>query len=225
MLARFDMVAIENGWSEKRIRSARDCHVSSSSPSSVLSDLKNVGASSSFVTKKASDGLPSLEGRAFVRAREEQAASLARGYADCGVFQGAESVRITWSKRLNKTAGLTKCMRLGEARSAEIELATKVVDSTAKLRCTPAHEMCHAAAWLEDASCKPPHGDCFKKWAHKFETALTNVTVSTTHNYDINYKFEWECSGCGQCVKRHSKSFDTEKFKCGSCGERFIRIK
>lgn len=85
---------------------------------------------------------------------------------------GVPSVSVVWSKKLNKTAGQARLLRTGEARSASIELATKVVDSTEKLRCTLAHEMCHAAAWIIDGISKPPHGDVFKSWARKFEAKV-----------------------------------------------------
>ncbi|GMR44123.1 hypothetical protein PMAYCL1PPCAC_14318, partial [Pristionchus mayeri] len=41
------------------------------------------------------------------------------------------------------------------------------------------------------------------------------------HNYEIEAKFVYECDGCGQLVKRHSKSLDTTKKCCGRCHGRF----
>ena len=167
------------------------------------------------------DGLESLEGRAFVRAREAQAAELMRQYeARLGVPVG---VQVTWSKRLNKTAGQTRLLRRGPERAAAVELATKVVDTTAKLRCTLAHEVCHAAAWVMDEVARPPHGEAFRRWARRFEQEM-GVEISTCHSYEIAFKFNWECTGCGQTVGRHSKSFDPAKYRCGSCQGQFVQI-
>jgi hypothetical protein len=83
--------------------------------------------------------------------------------------------------------------RLGqpESRVATIELATKVIDNEERLRSTLLHEMCHAAAWLLDGQHKPPHGKCFKKWASISMKHITDVEVTTTHDYQIAYKYAW----------------------------------
>lgn len=47
---------------------------------------------------------------------------------------------------------------------AQIELATKVVDTIEKLRNTLVHEMIHAAVWILDHDNKNPHGKLFKAW-------------------------------------------------------------
>ena len=68
-------------------------------------------------------------------------------------FQDAlSSVKVTWSKNFNKTAGVTRMRgKLGESnahtRVATIELSTKVIDDEERLRSTLLHEMCHAAQW------------------------------------------------------------------------------
>jgi len=38
---------------------------------------------------------------------------------------------------------------------------------------------------------KPPHGAIFKKWASKSMSKISDVEVTTTHNYQIAYKFAW----------------------------------
>jgi hypothetical protein len=91
---------------------------------------------------KHSCSVPQLEGRSFVRSREAQVEQLLKEF-HATVLEQMAPVKVTWSKRLNKTAGITKCVRVGLNRSATIELATKVVDNTQKLRCTLAHELCH----------------------------------------------------------------------------------
>lgn len=89
------------------------------------------------------------------------------------VFRSALTpVVVSWSNKLRTTAGLTRLKTLTEdgrpaTRLATIELSTKVIDDTSRLRSTLLHEMCHAAAWLVDNVVKPPHGRCFKKWASR----------------------------------------------------------
>ena len=73
---------------------------------------------------------------------------------------------ITWNPRLTKTAGMCiqrrikltkkpdisyigqKLSETEEVRASKIELSSKVLDSSDRLRDTLIHEMCHAAAWI-----------------------------------------------------------------------------
>jgi hypothetical protein len=94
-------------------------------------------------TPRSPFALDMLEGKPFVRVRDEQVEVLVALF-DRRVFdnrlRGAlESVE--WNKRLNTTAGTTKLKSEGARRSASIELATKVIDSTAKLINTLCHEL------------------------------------------------------------------------------------
>jgi hypothetical protein len=97
--------------------------------------------------------------------------ALTRGmYAELNaqVFEGKlpSDMRVEWSKRLNRTAGVTyTSFAPGTVEpTARIELASKVVDSEERLRQTLCHEMCHAAAWLVHRVRKPPHGKHFQYW-------------------------------------------------------------
>jgi len=106
------------------------------------------------------------------------------------------SVEVNWSNKLNTTAGITRMRgKLGEknahTRVATIELATKVIDDEDRLRATLLHEMCHAAQWLVDGVHKPPHGSHFKKWAALSTRVIGDVEVTTTHDYQIVYKYAW----------------------------------
>jgi predicted SprT family Zn-dependent metalloprotease len=108
-------------------------------------------------------------------------------------------VDIEWSTKLRTTAGLTRLkqsrmnMRPGLPldRTASIELSTKVLDTVDRLRSTLLHEMVHAAAWIVDGVSKPPHGTCFKRWARKAMKSIPGVVVTTTHNYEIEFKYAW----------------------------------
>ena len=144
------------------------------------------------------------------------------------IFDGAlpADLDISWNKRLTSTAGMTHYKRRIDARtslpvySCRIELATKVLDTAAKLERTLIHEMCHCAAWMIDHVAKPPHGAVFKKYAQRAMTVVPGVDVSTCHNYEIFYAYRWACGSCGVEYGRHSKSIDVEKKVCGGCGGR-----
>jgi hypothetical protein len=198
-LLRFEKLAEENGWTWADIENSKNCrvHLSASEnnlrpgkPSSFDSPEAPKGASTLNVQKFAfgkQDGLPTLEGKKFSKAREEQTARLMELYRE---RLQVPVVPVIWSKKLNKTAGQARLVKQNQTRTATIELATKVVDSTEvrkalaklwvvfltrnrkKLRCTLAHEMCHAAAWIVDGVSKPPHGDAFKTWARRFEAKV-----------------------------------------------------
>ena len=141
------------------------------------------------------------------------------------------SVEVTWSQRLNTTAG--RCRMRGKpgaghgrTRVAAIELAAKVIDDEARLRATLLHEMCHAAQWLVDGEHRPPHGRCFKKWAVLAMRKVRDVEVTTRHDYEIAYRYAWACTalGCGVVIKRHSRSIDPARQCCGQCRGRLVEI-
>jgi len=52
-----------------------------------------------------------------------------------------------------------------------------------------------------------------------------NINVTTKHTYEIDYKYVWECEGCGLEYKRHSKSIDTTRQRCGRCKSALLQIK
>ena len=112
------------------------------------------------------------------------------------------------------------------SRVATIELATKVIDDEERLRSTLLHEMCHAAQWLVDGTHKPPHGAIFKKWASVAMRKIRDVEVTTTHDYQITYKYAWACtaSNCNVVIKRHSRSVDPTKHCCGQCQGKLMEI-
>jgi hypothetical protein len=86
--------------------------------------------------------------------------------------------------------------------------------------------MVHAAAWIVDNASKPPHGPVFKKWANEAMKAIPDVEVTTTHSYEIAYKFAWACTTpkCGAVFKRQSRSIDVEKHVCGRCKGKLMEI-
>ncbi|EOD48132.1 SprT-like protein [Neofusicoccum parvum] len=72
-----------------------------------------------------------------------------------------------------------------------------------------------------------PHGKEFKEWAKKVTRAFNhrNINVTTKHTYAIDYKYIWTCVSCGHEFKRHSKSIDPAKHRCGSCKAELMQTK
>jgi predicted SprT family Zn-dependent metalloprotease len=140
-------------------------------------------------------------------------------------------VTLTWSNKLRTTAGLTRLLKTTRPGSppvfsASIELSSKVIDDPHRLRSTLLHEMCHAAAWMIDGVSNPPHGKCFQKWGRIAMKNVTDIEVTTTHDYVIAFKYAWGCTTpkCGVVFKRHSRSVDVDKHRCGRCKGKLIEI-
>lgn len=132
------------------------------------------------------------------------------------VFDGQlDFVKLHWNKRLNKTAGQAKHTN----GQYSIELSWKVVDDLDRLKNTLAHEMCHIAVWFYHGFNHPPHGKIFMSFGMRFKMFYEELTVSRSHTYEINYKFQYLCQKCGHAYGRHSRSIDVERFRCGNgCG-------
>ena len=143
-------------------------------------------------------------------------------------------VQFVWSKTLKSTAGRAN-WRKATTRSrkpdgsvettlahyASIELAEKVIDDEHRLLNVVAHEFCHLANFMVSGIKDQPHGRDFKKWGQKCTRAFRSrgVEVTTKHSYEIEYKYVWLCDNadCAAEFKRHSKSINPERHKCGSC--------
>ncbi|KAH7192539.1 SprT-like family-domain-containing protein [Fusarium flagelliforme] len=143
-------------------------------------------------------------------------------------------VKLVWTKTLNTTAGRASWRREttrttrkadGEQLSvtykhhASIELAEKVIDDEHRLLNVMAHEFCHLANFMVSGITTNPHGREFKIWAAKCSSVFGDrgIEVTTKHSYDIDFKYVWECDECGTEFKRHSKSIDPKRHRCGSC--------
>lgn len=161
--------------------------------------------------------------------------------------ESAGGIQIIWSKKLHSTAGRA-CWRRETLRSkcaegstssatattylhhASIELAEKVIDDADRLRNVLAHEYCHLANFMISAVRNNPHGKEFKAWAAR-TTALfaeQGIKVTTTHSYAIQYKYIWACTntegGCGMEYKRHSRSIDPRRQRCGECRGSLVQV-
>ena len=151
-------------------------------------------------------------------------------------------VHFIWSKSLNSTAGRANWRRetiktreldgtttVTYRDHASIELAEKVINDEHRLLNVIAHEFCHLANFMVSGVKDQPHGRQFKDWGRKCTTAFADqgVEVTTKHNYEIEYKYIWQCSNenCGSEFKRHSKSIDPKRHTCGSCRSKLDQIK
>ncbi|KAJ0169011.1 HMG box-containing protein C19G7.04 [Colletotrichum tanaceti] len=142
-------------------------------------------------------------------------------------------IRINWSAKLNTTAGRANWRRekvrsklpdgtdkfVTDRHHASIELAEKVIDDEHRLLNVVAHEFCHLANFMINGITGNPHGKEFKAWAAKCSQRFGDrgIDVTTKHTYQIDYKYVWECTECGLEYKRHSKSINPERHRCGSC--------
>ncbi|KAF4902050.1 HMG box-containing protein [Colletotrichum viniferum] len=141
-------------------------------------------------------------------------------------------VQIKWSAKLNTTAGRANWRRetvrkvtdgieqsVTHRHHASIELAEKVIDDENRLLNVVAHEFCHLANFMVNGITGNPHGKEFKIWAAKCSQTFGDrgIEVTTKHSYEIDFKYIWECAECGLEYKRHSKSINPERHRCGSC--------
>ncbi|KAH8653330.1 SprT-like family-domain-containing protein [Xylariales sp. PMI_506] len=148
-------------------------------------------------------------------------------------------MQIKWCNTLQSTAGRAhwKCREVttstpsadgNEAsrtvterqHEAWIDLASKVLTNEDDLFNTVAHEFCHLAVFMLNGKPKFAHGAEFKAWGRKCMDVFgeeRGIVVTTKHNYEIDYKFIWRCVECLTEVKRHSRSVDPERQRCGRC--------
>jgi len=151
-------------------------------------------------------------------------------------------VRFIWSKTLNSTAGRANWRREttrirnsdGSVETlhkhhASIELAEKVIDDEHRLLNVVAHEFCHLANFMVSGIKDQPHGRQFKVWGAKCTEAFAErgVVVTTKHSYQIEYKYMWRCGNeeCEAEFKRHSKSIDPARQRCGQCKGGLVQVK
>ncbi|KAI0850241.1 SprT-like family-domain-containing protein [Daldinia vernicosa] len=145
----------------------------------------------------------------------------------------------TTTRHANGTSSQGASMR---QHNASIELASKVLSNEADLLNTVAHEFCHLAVFMLGGPNTSPeaergmgekkkkaaaHGPEFKAWGARCGAIFGDrgIQVTTKHSYEIEYKYVWRCGDCGIEVKRHSKSVDTERQRCGGCRGRLVQIK
>ena len=148
-------------------------------------------------------------------------------------------VKLNWSNKLNTTAGRANWKRetvrggaAGQAdvqhrHHASIDISEKVIDNEHRLLNVIAHEFCHLANFMISGITGNPHGKEFKAWASKCSATFSGrgIEVTTKHSYDIDFKYIWRCSDCMLEYKRHSKSIDPGRHRCGACTGTLQQIK
>ncbi len=164
-------------------------------------------------------------------------------------------IKLVWTNKLNTTAGRANWKRETIRTStrppasassssttapatttttttykhhASIELAEKVIDSPDRLLNVLAHEFCHLANFMISNVTTNPHGKEFKAWAGRVTRAFgasRGVQVTTKHSYEIDFKYVWRCVACAAEFKRHSRSIDPARHRCGSCREPLVQVK
>ncbi|PHH79963.1 hypothetical protein CDD80_3248 [Ophiocordyceps camponoti-rufipedis] len=217
-------------WCQEFIDDWNDQHSARKQLSNPISPKKAVDASPSKTKRKSFDAKKRSLAEEFLR---ELDAEITSG----NISQLTEStggVKLVWTKTLNTTAGRANWRRESirtkpasgtsvvttHAHHASIELAEKVIDDEDKLLNVLAHEFCHLANFMISGITKNPHGKEFKAWADKCSRAFGashGIKVTTKHSYDIDFKYVWACNDCGSEYKRHSKSIDPKRHRCGSC--------
>ncbi|XP_053487612.1 germ cell nuclear acidic protein [Ictalurus furcatus] len=165
--------------------------------------------------------------RKFKQNKEELTGKLYRLY-NSTVFESKlpADMPIKWNTKMRKTAGycITGQEKVTGIRYARIELSVKVCDSADRLRDTLVHEMCHAATWLIN-NVRDGHGPFWKIYARKATLAHPELPMVTRcHSYDINYKYQYQCSRCKNTIGRHSKSLDTQRFVCALCTGQLVLL-
>ncbi|TFK76685.1 hypothetical protein BDN72DRAFT_829838 [Pluteus cervinus] len=131
-----------------------------------------------------------------------------------------QDTKLVWNNRLLTTAGRAKWHRSRDGvQTSEIELADKILDCDERIRNTLAHEMCHLASWIVDQAPTENHGRIWKAWALKVQRKRPEIEISTRHDYEISYKYQWKCQKCDKIYGRFSKSIDPEACLCGVCRE------
>ncbi|CCM01310.1 uncharacterized protein FIBRA_03359 [Fibroporia radiculosa] len=195
---------------------------SESDPKAIARVSKRAPAST---PQKKTGRPPRLTKKALAAAEQARRESYARELFDelnHEIFEGGipSETQLKWSNRLLTTAGRARWHRSKDGvQTSEIELATKVLDCDERIRNTLSHEMCHLACWIINENPKEAHGPTFQKWARDVMRARPEIEVTTRHDYEITYKYQWKCQQCDKIYGRHSKSIRPDECVCGACNE------
>lgn len=136
-----------------------------------------------------------------------------------------ELKKIQINNRLTVTLGRCKKTNSGYIIEIAEYLLKEAPDKDIKN--TMVHELIHTFPKCLN------HGHEFYKYANilneKYGYNISRANETPWRKADSsNYKYMFKCSGCGQIIVRQRKSRFTEHpelYTCGSCGEKFKRIK
>ncbi|KAJ5004568.1 HMG box-containing protein [Colletotrichum sp. SAR 10_99] len=196
--------------------------------SAVKAKTNKIEAAKQKETKKSFEKTKHDLAQAFLRELDD---NITQGKLQ-SLAESTGGIQIKWSAKLNTTAGRANWRRetvrkvangieqsVTHRHHASIELAEKVIDDENRLLNVVAHEFCHLANFMVNGITGNPHGKEFKIWAAKCSQTFGDrgIEVTTKHSYEIDFKYIWECAECGLEYKRHSKSINPERHRCGSC--------
>ncbi|OII73886.1 family metallopeptidase [Cryptosporidium ubiquitum] len=163
---------------------------------------------------------------AFVRQRSSLAKFWYQNF-NKQVFQNRlpEEIPIKWTGRLQRTAAQTLFItNVDGSKRVIIKLSKYVLDCEFRLKKTLLHECCHVAQFLLDSCIKPPHGQIFMKWGKVATKVFPELKVEIYHNYEIIYKYRYQCLRCFQMFGRQTKINDETKIVCSVCNGTVIFI-
>ncbi|KAH8739805.1 SprT family metallopeptidase [Cryptosporidium ryanae] len=127
-------------------------------------------------------------------------------------------IPIKWTGRLQRTAAQTLFITGNDgSKSVIIKLSKYVLDCEYRLKKTLLHECCHVAQFLLDSCIKPPHGQVFLKWGKIATRIYPELKVEIYHNYEIIYKYRYQCLRCHQIFGRQKKINNTYEAACSKC--------
>ncbi|KAG1757339.1 SprT-like family-domain-containing protein [Suillus lakei] len=201
------------------------CDDRSSHSHSSGEDTRQAGTPRTFlgsITPRTNKPSPRITTRdkAEEQARREKYAAQLFEELNSTIFNDGlpRETKLNWNKRLLTTAGRARWHRSRDGvQTTEIELAAKILDCDERIRNTLSHEMCHLACWIINGNPKEGHGQAFKAWANKVMIKRPEIEITTRHNYEISYPFEWKCEKCSKVYGRYSKSIRPDECVCGVC--------
>ncbi|KAK6589972.1 family metallopeptidase [Cryptosporidium xiaoi] len=127
-------------------------------------------------------------------------------------------VPIKWTGRLQRTAAQTLFITGNDnSKRVVIKLSKYVLDCEYRLKKTLLHECCHVAQFLLDSCIKPPHGQVFLKWGKVATKIYPELKVEIYHNYEIIYKYRYQCLRCHQIFGRQKKINNVYEAACSRC--------
>ncbi|CBY38101.1 unnamed protein product [Oikopleura dioica] len=140
---------------------------------------------------------------------------------------------IVWNKHLRSTAGRCRSgVDIATAKKkSSVELAPHILDTAPRIRDTLLHELIHAANWIIDEDPLAGHGPKFRAWGFKsLKTHPEIPPVKTTHSYQINYKYWWECENmakgtCSVKIGRKTNSLKLDRVRCAKCAGNFVYVR
>ncbi|RUP43818.1 hypothetical protein BC936DRAFT_136690 [Jimgerdemannia flammicorona] len=237
-----DEVNSEDPWFSRRMD---DC-VRTPPPAATSTPKKRVPVVPLIVTP-VRPGLMPISKKAFKERKEEMAREFFAELNPRARRKGSGSYpRIPFTPTPHQAqgeddrctyAGFISCIPCG------LLVGWSVDFNTERLRETLAHELCHAATWIINGVDKPPHGKVFKycisndadvfllSWFHRGRLttkAFPDITVTTCHHYEIDYKYRWTCMNpaCGKTSITFNltepNSLD-QRYALFTCFARFFR--